>query len=307
MNMTTNLLCVIPFALLGCASSANAEKPITTEAADGANVFIVDANADARQILNAVPAESAMEKFQMTDANGRRIAYVAFTDTQVGGLVFVNGKLLGTVSKHDAQAFYDCRGYVTATTRHWAIDASQWADSLVKATTPTDKVKLYFSGDSTAHSIKEVNKNDTEMLMSLLSFSINPVNILKKLNAARESMREREQYKKTLQSLSAITPGDSEAQLAKTLEPEDVFFGENGLVMAYPNFAFEYYVSAGSVRLAQQPSFYRASRARPALFYAAGMNWAQCTPQGWNTALPEAAIEIKPELPLGGKSNAASL
>jgi hypothetical protein len=286
MTLTTNAAWLICFMLAGCASAASTGKSAEPQAANDSRVFTASAGDDARQVIGAIPPESVMERFHMADSDGRIVSYVAFTDTDVGGLVFVDRKLLGTVSKHDAQAFYDCRGYATTMRHHWASQASEWIASLLAETLPVDKVTLRFSGDSTPRSIREVNRDQTEMLLSLLNFSVNPLNILKKLNAARENLREREQYRDKLQALTAIVPGDSEARVAETLEPEEVFFGESGLVMAYPGYAYEFYVSAGVVKVAQQPSFYRVSRSRSALFYAPGMKWEACTPEGWKNALP---------------------
>lgn len=291
----TNAVLLAFLAFFG-STSALAEKLGRSEGDDGTSSLAINQNHDARQVLDAVPMESVMERFQILDLDGRTVSYVAFTDTDVGGLVFVDKKMLGTVSKHDAKAFYSCRGYTTATQRHWAEKAPEWIAALLSATTPAATVTLNFSGKSSSLSIMEVANNQLLAGLSIFDLSSNPVSMLKKLNAANKNMRVRDKYEKALQSLTLIVPGATEGQLAETLKPEDIYFGDSGLVMSYPRFAYEYFVSAGSVKIAQQPSFHRIARANPALFYVANAKWEQCTPKDWKNAVPEAkhVVETKP-------------
>ena len=290
MKLITNLTMLATLFSLGCTFAvAGDNKPGRSdhsEASDGTSTLTVGLKDDARHILDVVPSESAMELFDIHTADGRNISYVAFTDTDVGGLVFVESKLFGTVSRRDAQSFYSCRGYATTVQAHWAEEAPDWVNALLAATTPASSVTLHFSGKSTPQSIKEVANNQMLSQLSLFDLSTNPFSLLRKLNSARDNMREREKYESTLQALKAITTGTSEAKISEILMPEDVFFGDGGLVLAYPRFALEYYVSAGTVKITQQPSFYRISRVRPALFYAPNVKWEQCTPQSWRSAMP---------------------
>jgi len=294
MKLIVHPALLVTSLLLTCFSAVAGEKPARSEGPDGTSTLTVEMNDDASYILETVPPESAMERFEMLDSNGRKISYVAFTDTDVGGLVFVDSKLLGTVSRHDAQSFYSCRGYVTTAQMHWAEEASDWVDTLLLATIPATKVTLHFSGKSTSQSIKEVVANPMLSQLSLLDISTNPFSLLRKLNSAHDTMRDREKYEKTLLALKAITTGTSEEKVAAVLPPEDIFFGDGGIVLAYPHFALEYYVSGGIVKLAQQPSLYRISRARPALFYAPNAKWDLCTPQNWRNTLPELKAAAMP-------------
>lgn len=73
----------------GCAT----QKPAKPESAKPernatATSMLVEGNSVGRQVLTTVPSESAMERFEMLDRKGREIAYVAFTDTDYGGLAF---------------------------------------------------------------------------------------------------------------------------------------------------------------------------------------------------------------------------
>jgi hypothetical protein len=286
MKLIVRVALLVTAIFFNCSSAVASEKPTRTEGSDGASTLIVGMSDDARYILEAVPLESAMERFEMIDHEGRKIFYVAFTDTDVGGLVFVDKKLLGTVSHQDARSFYSCRGYTTTTQTHWAEDAQDWVSALLLATTPATTVTLHFSGKSTSQSIKEVVSNPVLSQLSLLDISTNPFSLLRKLNSAHDTMRDREKYEKTLQALKAIATGEKEEKISEVLPPEDVFFADGGIVLAYPRFALEYYVSGGTVKLAQQPSLHRISHARPALFYAPNAKWDQCTPQNWRNALP---------------------
>ncbi|MBS0323437.1 MAG: hypothetical protein JSR19_06255 [Proteobacteria bacterium] len=270
--------------LAGCAGSGSPDRQ---EGSTGASRMIVDAGSDARTVLRTVPSAAAMERFEVLRPDGSIVSYVAFTETPVGGLVFINQKLVGTVSRHDARAFYSCRGYATATRGHWGHDAPQWVATLLTRSQPATSVKLEFSGKSTVQSIRAV-VSDPMMgqVKSLFDMGTNPLNIFKTLDKAHDDMLAREEYARTLEQLIAVTPGTPEAKLAAIVRPEDVSFTSGGLVMAYPRFSVEFYLSDGIVKTIQQPSFYQLSRQHAALFYAPDTQWALCTPDDWIRALP---------------------
>lgn len=284
----TRTLFVLLVAVL-CAGCAAREpvKPAKPERNAMAVSLLVNANSVGRKVLAEVPSESAMERFEMLDRSGREIAYVAFTDTDYGGVLFLDGKFYGTLSKRDARAFYSCRGYTTATHYHWARDALAWAEPMLAAITPVDSAMLDFSGKTSMQSIKEVVSNPvlTDM-KSLWSMGTNPFSIFSTLSSARSNMVDREKYDKTLQALRTLVPGDSEEKLAKIVRPEDVSFTIDGMVMAYPRFSLDFYVSNGVVKVLQQPSFHRLSRLHAAIFYVPNLRWDQCTPGNWRQALP---------------------
>ncbi len=261
-----------------------AALPWALHAAEG-ETLTVNLDSDARQVLESIPPEAALERFEMVDAKGRTVSYVGLTDTDTGGLVFVDKKLAGTVSHHDAHAFYSCRGYATATQHHWAMDAGAWADSLLAGTTPAKEVVLKFTGKSTYQSIKAVVDNPmVGQVKSLVDMGTNPLNIIKTLNQARENAKDREQREQILQALAKVSPGASETELAGIVKPEDVSFVSGGVVMAYPRFSLEFYVAEGQVKLTQQPSFLQLSRQSAAIFYAPKTQWTRCTPKDWKTA-----------------------
>jgi len=240
-----------------------------------------------RKVLGEVPPESAMERFELLNREGHRVSYVAFTDTDIGGLVFLDDKLYGTVSKRDARTFYSCRGYATATHYHWARDALGWIDTLMIAATPADHATLNFSGKTTYQSVKEVVSNPLlSDVKSLVDMGTNPFSIFKTLTSAHSNMVEREKYEKTLLALNDLTPGDSEEKVAKIVRPEDISFTTDGMVMAYPRFSVDFYISAGVVKVLQQPSFHRLSRLHAAIFYVPELHWDQCTPSSWMLSLP---------------------
>jgi hypothetical protein len=295
--------------LVGCATSTQPDAAGNNENIErnfGATSLTVTTTSIAREVLQSVPPESAMERFEVLDQRGRIISYVAFTDTAFGGLVFVDQKLVGTVSKQDARAFYSCRGYSTAAQSHWAKDASAWTDSLLAGVTPATSVQLDFSGLSSMQSIKGVVGNPlVNQVKSLFDMGSNPFNILKTLYSTRDDMKERDAFKKTLEALSALSPGADESHVAAIIRPEDVSFVTDGLVMAYPKFSVEFYLSGGIVKVIQQPSFYQLSRTQAALFYAPNAQWALCTPKTWREALPkikpDAKVEVKSDAKQGGQ------
>lgn len=223
----------------------------------------------------------------MVDREGRRFSYVAFTDTDYGGLLFLDNRLYGAVSKRDALAFYSCRGYISATQHYWASDASDWIGSLMKATTPETQVTLKFTSKGVIQRVEKAASNPMlSTVNSLVNIGTNPFSIFRTLNMSRNSLAAQENYEKTLQALNSLMPGDSESKLAKIVRPEDVSFTSNGIVMAYPSFLQDFYVNDGIVKVQQQPSFYQLSHRHAAIFYIRDMHWDKCTPKNWRQAMP---------------------
>jgi hypothetical protein len=299
------VLLVMSLSLIGCATSKRndvSDNGEPTERHFGATSLTVTATSIAREVLQAVPPESAMERFEALDRQGRIVSYVALTDTAFGGVVFVDQKLVGTVSRQDARSFYSCRGYSTAAQSHWAKDAPAWMDGLLSSVTPATSVQLDFSGLSSVQSIKGAAANPMlNQVKSLVDMGSNPLNILKTLYSTRGDMQDREEFKKTQEALSALSPGAEESHVAAIIKPEDVSFVSDGLVMAYPKFSVEFYLSGGIVKVIQQPSFYQLSRTQAALFYAPKAQWALCTPQRWREAIPKIKPDTKAEIKPGEK------
>lgn len=278
------IVAVVSILVMGCAASPKSNKP---ERGFNATTLSVDWTSNARQVFDSVPTESAMDRFEMIDPQGRTISYVAFTDTDTGALVFVDQKLYGTLSHHDAQAFYSCRGYATAVSTHWAREAADWTASLLENTKPAIVVNLEFSGKSTFQSLKDVSENSFfKQVKSFFGMGSSPLGILNSLNTARSDMEASGQFDKVMKGLSLIRAGMGESSVAEVMKPEDVSFVSDGMVMAYPSYLIEYYVSEGVVKVIQQPSFYYLSRIRASLFYAPNTQWSLCTPLRWKEALP---------------------
>lgn len=276
---------IVSIVVMGCVTAPKQNKP---DRNFNATSLTLDLNSDGRHVLDSIPAESAMDRFEMIDPQGRIISYVAFTDTDTGALVFVNQKLHGTLSHHDAQAFYSCRGYATIVATHWAQNAADWVASLLANSKPATEVKLEFSGKSTAQSIKEAAESPfLKKLKSLFGMGSNPFGILNSLNTARSDMEVRDQFDKATRGLTLIRPGMSESRVAEVAKPEDVSFVSGDIVMAYQSHLVEYYVTEGVVKVIQQPSFRYLSRTNAALFYAPNVQWSLCTPLHWKEALPE--------------------
>ncbi|MGZ3158926.1 MAG: hypothetical protein ACXU7H_07575, partial [Burkholderiaceae bacterium] len=126
----------------------------------------------------------------------------------------------------------------------------------------------------------------------------------KTLYSTRSDMQDREEFKKTQEALSALSPGAEESHVAAIIKPEDVSFVTDGLVMAYPKFSVEFYLSGGIVKVIQQPSFYQLSRTQAALFYAPKAQWALCTPQRWREALPKIKPDVKADIKTETKTEA---
>ena len=276
----TRTLAALLLAIL-CSSCAMPGRNVT------ATSIQVDSTSIGRKVLAAVPLESAMERFEMVNREGRQVSYVAFTDTDYGGLLFLDNKLYGTVSKRDTRIFYSCRGYASATHYYWARDALDWSDSLMAATTPVTSVTLNFSGKTAMQSIKEAASNPIlSTVKSLVGMGTNPFSIFNTLNTTRGDVAEHKNYKDTLQAMSDLTPGDSEDKLAEIVRPEDMSFTSDGVVMAYPSFSQDFYVNDGVVKVRQQPSFYQLSHLHAAIFYVPNMRWDLCKPHNWRHAMP---------------------
>lgn len=254
----------------------------------GGKEISLDTTLNARQIVSAIPAEFLRERFEVIDAKGRTIAYMALTEGDIGGLIFVDNKLTAQVSRQDAMAFYSCRGYATAVQHHWGKDADSWTAGLLQASVPVSAVELRFTGKSGLRSIVEVVNDPTlSQVSSLVDMGTNPLSIFKKLSSAWDSSVDREHFQKTLLRLKNVLTGATETEVAEIIKPEDVSFVSGGLVMAYPRFSLEYFVSNGVVKVVQQPSFYHLSRTQAALFYAPNVQWELCTPADWRKAMPE--------------------
>lgn len=248
----------------------------------GAGKLAIDEKSAGRDVLRAIPAEAAMERFVMKDEKGRQVAYVGLTEGEVGGVVFVDGRLAGTLTRRQAEAFYSCRGFATANQRYWGKDAAEWADSLLAQMKPAGAVELVFSGKSTTQSIKSIVDNPmVGQLKSLIDMGTNPLNVVKTLNRTREDMKDKQREDALIAALGTVEPGDEEGKLAGILRPQDVNFLGDDLVMAYPKYSVDFLVQQGRISMLQQPSFLQLSRGQSALFYRPGVQWTRCTPAGW--------------------------
>ena len=282
---TRFILGVVSIAIMGCVMNPKPSKP---DHDSNAGSLTVDLTSNGRQILDSVPVESAMDRFEMIDPQGQIIAYIGFTDTDTGALIFVNQKLYGTLSHHDAQAFYLCRGHASTAPDHWAHEAADWGASLLANSTPATEVKLEFSGKSTMQSLKEVAESPfLKKLKSLFSLGTNPFGIFNSLNTTKDEMAARDQFDKAQKGLSLINLGMSESSVAEVMKPESVSFVGEGMVMAYPTHLFEYYVTDGVIKVIQQPSFSFLSKTNNALFYVPDIQWSLCSPLHWKDALPD--------------------
>jgi len=288
---------------MGCASAPNSNNSINSNKPDrnfNAASITVDLASNGRQVLDSIPVESVMDRFEMIDPQGRMISYVAFSDTDVGALVFVDQKLHGTLSRHDAQAFYICRGYATTPRNHWAQEAADWIANLLANTRPATSVELEFSGKSTSQSIKEVTENPfLNKVKSFLGIGSNPFGIISTLNTARNDFEASDQFDNAVKGMSFIRPGMTEIRVAEVAKPEDISFVSGGMVMAYPSHLVEYFVTDGVVKVIQQPSFHYLSRTHAALFYAPGTQWPLCNPHHWKEALPETHNPVPGLAPVG--------
>lgn len=278
------LLLALPFGPAVASHSEDSPDPTSLH---------VLSDSRARDILKAVPEEGALERFEVLMDNGTLVSYVGLTEGDIGGVVFVNSTLLGTLDRSLAQAFYSCRGYATARNQYWAQHASEWSNSLIAAVTPAADVQLQFSGKSSMQSIKAVIAHPlVGQVKALVDMGTNPLNIVKTLSRARENQRERERTQQMQLDLDNVAPGATEDQLAKMCAPEDVTFLEDSIVMAYPKYSVEFLVADSKVTVIQQPSFHQLARERAALFYNKGLDWGKCTPDNWKNAVKKAETTL---------------
>lgn len=282
--------------ITACASSAkqNGTDNAPAERNFNAPSLQVSANSKAREVFDAVPLESLMERFETYDAAGRLINYVAFTDTTTGALVFVDGKLQGSLTKQQAQAFYICRGHVMATAkRYWASDAGVWLETLMANMRPETAVLLEFTGRSTMQSIKSATENPLlGGLRTIIGMGTNPLKVISSLNSARDQFQASEQFAAEERGFAQLRPGMAEQRLVQVARPQDLLFADGDMVLSYPSHRVDFFVStsSGTIRVIQQPSFYFLSRTNAALFYAPGARWADCTAERWPQVLSAEAL-----------------
>lgn len=243
----------------------------------------IDTTSQADEVLYKIPLESLMERFETLDGQGRRLAYVAFTDTRYGALLFVDGRLQGSVSKEDARAFYVCRGYLMQKPeRYWGQDSAEWLATLMARVHPETAVQLDFSGKSTGESIKStVDSPLVGGIRSLLGMGSNPLKIFSTLSKAREQYEASAQYEEEEAAMARLHPGDTEKQLVDIVRPQALAFAAPGMILSYPGHRSEFWIVNGRIQLIQAPSFYFLSRTNTALFYLHAARWDHCTPQGW--------------------------
>lgn len=281
-------------ALLGLILSGCASKPVANdqEARNERNFNAPTLSLNTRsalpEVLDTVPLESLMERITSNDSTGRSITYLAFTDTEVGGIVFIDGVLHGTLSHRDAQTFYACRGYLLGwPNRYWADDAPQWIDSLLGQVRPASAVVLEFSGKSTAQSIKSVTSNPfLSRLRSLLGMGSNPLGIFNTLNDTHSDYQASEQFDGELEAMKKLAPGLPEARLASIAKPQDISFTPHGMVLSYPRHRFEYFIAQGKLRAIQQPATTLMKHTGIGPFYFPDLQWSHCTAQDWPQAAP---------------------
>lgn len=272
-----------PVLFLLCAlAAAPATAAGTSTAAGGAGSLLIDQQSLASEVLRNIPAGAALERFVVANGPAGRLAYVGLTEGDTGGVVFVNDRLAGVVSRRQADAFYSCRGFATANQQYWGKQAGAWVATLQQQMQPASSVQLVFSGKSTLQSIQSIVENPlVGQLKSLLDMGSNPLNIFKTLNKSRQDLKQRAHDEEVTNALARLQPGDEEARLAAILRPEEVNFLGEDLVMAYPRYSVDYLVQQGRISLQQQPSFLQLSRGQAALFYRPGVQWSSCTPADW--------------------------
>lgn len=272
--------------LLAPVALSVAASPLP-DAVTGAGTLTVTAASSGRATLRAIPPSAALERFELRVPGGPTVAYAGLTEGEVGGVVFVDDKLVGTLPRAKAQAFYSCRGFTSATDHYWGEDGAAWAAELVRHAQPAATVTLVFSGKSTVQSIKSLVANPMlGQVKALVDMGTNPLSIVKTLNKAREDYHTREQEQSQLQSLVALQPGDAEHNLASLVPPEAVTFRPDGLVLAYPKYSIEFFVRDRTVQLIQQPAFHQLARQQAVLFYAPGTDWSRCNASSWTQAAP---------------------
>ena len=291
MHILNLLLAALTASTLSGLAFADTDTPDQAKTGSGseigASTLAVTDKSVARDVLTAIPQAGLLERFELQDGDGHLISYAGLTEGEPGGLVFVDQKLVGTVSRADTMAFYSCRGYVSAVHKYWGNDAPAWGASLVRAATPATDVHLTFSGKSTSQSIKSIVENPlVGQVKALVDIGTDPLKIVKTLQDARDNYKNHEHDQAVIKSLRTINVGDSEAKLAKVQKPEDVYFLEQGFVLAYPKYTVEFFVSDASIQMIQQPAFHQLAHDQASLFYAPGASWSKCTPVTWRAALP---------------------
>ncbi len=288
-------------SLTGCASSPSQQKYGKTKVERNANAPSLTINQEScvQQVLDESPPESLMERFDAYDTQGRLITYLSYTDTDVGGVLFVDGRLLGSLTRDDVQAYYACRGHAMISRHYWAADLQAWLESLLARVHPETSVLLEFSGKSTVQSIKEATENPVlGRIRSLLGMGTNPLSIFSTLNSARSDYDSSEQFKNETAAMNQLKPGMRESKLADIASPQDLGFLDQGIVMAYPTHRIEYFIVDGQIRVIQQPALYTMSRLKPAVFYLPDVQWSRCNPKEWMNAVPKetsAVPVISPE------------
>lgn len=284
-----HLLWALPAVLLaGCAATAPTaySSPEQSQRSPGPSSLELGAATKARDALKAIPPEAALERFELLNAKGQRIAYAALTEGEPGGIVFVDDVLTGTLTRPLARAFHACRGYASVAVRYWGAEGDAWSQSLVNAAQPATQAQLHFSGRATGQSIRSIVENPlVDQVQSLVSMGTNPLNIVKTLGKTRKSMKVYEEDLETLRVLTGIDPGDSDSEL--TVAPVTVDFVGSNAVLGYPKFSLELFARNGRIDLLQQPSFYQLARDRTTLFYAPGVDWSKCSPEHWQQAMPQ--------------------
>ncbi len=272
--------------LTSCASTKQAgDRP---DRNFNAPTLTVSASSLPKEVLAATPTESLMERLRAKDTRGRIIDYIAFTDTEAGGVIFVDGKFTGIISRHDTQAFYICRGYTLGTPNHyWADDTAAWVGSLLERMHPETSVLLEFTGKTTIQTIKTATENPLlGRIKTILGMGSNPLGVFSTLNSARNDYEASEQFEKESEAMERLNPGAAEAALAKIAPPNILAFTDKGMLMVYPTHRIEYHTIEGVIQSMQQPAFYLLARTQSGVFYAPGIQWKSCTVKDWPTALP---------------------
>ena len=274
------------FCLASGVQAAKDDLVTLPDQITGAGELKINADSKARDTLRAIPPEAALERFSLLDGQGRHVAYAGLTEGEIGGVVFVDDRLVGTLTRDDALLFYSCRGFVSAMHQHWAMQSPAWAESLLAAASPASEALLRFSGKSTSQSIKSVVDNPLVVqVKAIAGAGANPVEMVKTLYKAHGDYRDHERDKQHSRALNDVRPGMSEAELVQVLPPEAVTFVDSDrLVMAYPRFSVEFFVAQGQVREIQQPAFSQLVKERASLFYQYGVDWKRCTPASWREA-----------------------
>lgn len=288
-GLTIALLAMGTAVLTGCASSPQ-KKYGKTSVDRNASAPTLTINQDSRvqQVLDDSPMESLMEHFDAYDAQGRLISYISYTDTDVGGVLFVDGRLQGSLTRDDVQAYYACRGHAMISRHYWAANLHAWLEGLLARVRPETSVLLEFSGKSTVQSIKEATENPVlGRLRSLLGMGTNPLSIFSTLNSARSDYDASEQFKNETAAMNLLKPGMGESRLADIAVPQDLGFLDQGTIMAYPTHRVEYFIVEGQIRVIQQPALYTMSRLKPAVFYLPDVQWSRCNSKEWMYAVPK--------------------